>query len=83
MMPGLGKKYDIEIETISKPRAEYSTAEYLKQGLPKAPAIMLGDEIVVEGSDISEEKLETIICKYLGITPPKFKKRILDRILER
>ena len=83
MTPRLGEKYDIEIETISKPRAVYSTAEYLEMGLPKAPAIMLGDEIVVEGSDVSEEKLETIICKYLGITPPEFKKRILDRILER
>jgi len=26
MMPRLGKKYDIEIEAISKPRAEYKSA---------------------------------------------------------
>ena len=50
MMPRLGEKYDIEIETISKPRAEYATAESLEQGLPKTPAIMVGDESVVEGS---------------------------------
>ncbi len=67
MMPRLGEKYDVEIETISKPRAEYSTAEYLEKRLPKAPAIMVGDESVVEGSDIAEEKLEAIICKHLGL----------------
>ncbi len=53
IMPRLGEKYDIEIETISKPRADFATAEYLEQGLPKAPAIMVEDEILIEGADIS------------------------------
>jgi hypothetical protein len=84
MMPRLGEKYDITIENISKPRAEYATAEYLEQGLPKAPAIMVGDEILIEGSDISEEKLEAVICKHLGISPPgPQKKGILSRLLSR
>ena len=84
MMPGLGEKYDIEIETISKPRAEFSGAEYLETGLPKAPAIMVGDEVVVQGADISEEKLEAFICKYLGLSPPEpHKKGILGRFLNR
>jgi hypothetical protein len=84
MMPRLGEKYDIEIETISKPREEYATAEYLEQGLPKAPAIMVEDEILIEGSDISEKKLEAVICKHLGISPPEpQKKGILSRLLNR
>jgi len=84
MMPGLGEKYDIEIETISKPRAAFSSTEYLETGLPKAPAIMAGDEVVVEGGDISGEKLEVVICKYLGLSPPApHKKGILGLFLDR
>jgi hypothetical protein len=83
-MPRLGEKYDIEIETISKPRAEYTTEKYLELGLPKAPAIMVEDEILVEGSDISEDKLEEIICKHLGLpSPAPQKKGILSRFLNR
>ena len=33
MMPRLGEKYDIEIETISKPRADYNTDEYFELDL--------------------------------------------------
>jgi hypothetical protein len=71
MMPRLGQKYEIEIETISKPNAEYQTDEYFELDLPVAPAVMVGDEIVVEGTDVAEEKLETIICQHLGLPPPK------------
>jgi len=83
MTPRLGEKYDIEIETISRPRAEYGTYEYLKTGLPKAPAIIAGDEVVVEGSDISEDKLETVICRLLNLPPPELKKGIINRLLNR
>jgi hypothetical protein len=65
MMPRLGKKYDLDIETISKPKEEYMTDEYFELDLPVAPAVMVGDEIVVEGSDVSEEKLESIIRGHL------------------
>jgi hypothetical protein len=61
MMPGLGAKYDIEIVTIEKPIDEYMTDEYFELDLPVAPAIMVGDEIVVEGTDISKKKLEAAI----------------------
>lgn len=61
MMPGLGEKYDIEIATIEKPKDEYMTDEYFEFDLPVAPAIMVGDEIVVEGTDISRRKLEAAI----------------------
>jgi hypothetical protein len=82
MMPRLGEKYDIEIETISKPIAEYNTDEYFELDLPVAPAVMVGEEIVVEGSDVSDEKLETVICSHFGLPPPKpGKKGILGRLL--
>ncbi len=64
-MPRLGKKYDLDIETISKPKEKYMTDEYFELDLPVAPAVLVGDEIVVEGSDVSEEKLESIIRGYL------------------
>jgi len=67
MTPRLGKKYDIGIETIAKPKDEYMTDEYFELDLPVAPAVMVGDEIVVEGADISEEKLEADIRKHLGL----------------
>ena len=74
-MPRLGEKYDVEIETISRPRGEYNSHEYSQLNLPKAPAIMVGDEILIEGSDISEEKLEAVICKHFGISPPEPQKK--------
>ena len=84
MIPRLGEKYDIEIETVSKPNAEYTTAEYLAQKLPKAPAIIIGDEVAVEGSDVSDEKLEAVICGHLGLQPPMpEKKGIIDKLLRR
>lgn len=82
MMPRLGKKYqDIQIEVTSKPIAEYQTDEYFELDLPVAPAIMVGDEIVVEGSNISQEKVETVICRCLGLSEPEpQKKGILGRL---
>ena len=71
MMPGLGEKYEIEIETISKPKAEYMTDEYFELDLPVAPAVMVADEILVEGSDISQAELESAICRHLGISKPQ------------
>lgn len=84
MMPRLGEKYDIEIETISKPREEFNTDEYFELDLPVAPAVMVGEEILVEGSDVSDEKIEAVICKHLGLPPPEPKKKgILGRVLKR
>jgi hypothetical protein len=84
MMPRLGDKYDIETEVISKPRAEFNTDEYFALDLPVAPAIMVGEEIVVEGSDIAEEKLEAVICRQLGLPEPEpQKKGVLGRLLKR
>lgn len=82
MMPRLGQKYkDIEIEVMSKPIAEYQNDEYFELELPVAPAIMVADEIVVEGSNISQDKVETVICRHLGIDEPKpEKKGMLSRL---
>ena len=82
-MPRLGQKYEIEIETISKPNAEYQTDEYFELDLPVAPAVMVGEEILVEGTDVSEEELETVICRHLGLPPPEpQKKGVLGRLFK-
>ena len=81
MMPRLGEKYDIEIKTVSKPKEEYNTDEYFEEDLPVAPAIMVGEEIVVEGFDFTDEMLETVICRHLDLPPPKpQKKGVFNRL---
>jgi hypothetical protein len=81
MMPRLGEKYtDIEMEVTSKSIDEYQNDEYFELELPVAPAIMVGDEIVVEGSDIAQDKVEAVICRQLGLPEPKpEKKGVLGR----
>ncbi len=71
MIPVLGQKYEIDIEVTSKPKAEYTTDEYFELDLPVAPAVMVGDEIVVEGSDVGQFEVETAICKQLNLPPPE------------
>lgn len=85
MLPRLGSKYDLEIETTSKPKAEYHTDAYYALDLPVAPAMRVEDEIVVEGKDINEEELETAIRRHLGLPdlPPSEKKGLLGRMLGR
>ena len=80
MMPRLGERYEIDIETIEKPKDEYLTDEYFELDLPVAPAVMMGDEILVEGADVSEDKLEDAICRHLGLAGPPKKKSIFSRI---
>ena len=74
MMPRLGEKYkDIEIEVMSKPMAEYQNDEYFELELPVAPAVMVADEIVVEGAGVSQDKVEKAICRLLGMIPVETK----------
>jgi hypothetical protein len=82
MMPRLGNKYqDIEIEVTSKPIAEYQNDDYFALDLPVAPAVMVGDEIVVEGTNVGQDKVEQVICRHLGIAEPEpDKKGILGRL---
>jgi hypothetical protein len=81
-MPRLGEKYKVEIEITAKPKAAYETDEYFELDLPVAPAVMVGDEIVVEGSDVAEHDLEVCICRQLGLPVPQ-KKGLLDRLLHK
>ena len=84
MMPGLGDKYEIHIETISKPKEDYLTDEYFELDLPVAPAVMVGEQIVVQGADVSQSTLESAICLQLGLPQPEpAKKGLFDRILKR
>jgi hypothetical protein len=85
MMPRLGAKYaDIAIEVTSKPVAQYQNDEYFALDLPVAPAIMVGDEIVVEGANIAQDKVEKVICRHLGLDEPAAEKKgLLGRILGR
>lgn len=70
MMPRLGDKYPIDIDVISKPKEAYLTDDYFELDLPVAPAVMVGDEVVVEGADVSEYDLTVCICRHLGLTEP-------------
>ena len=67
MMPRLGQRYELEIETISKPKAEYLNDEYFE----------------LDGTDIPEDELEAVICRHLGLPPPEpQKKRHLGRLFK-
>jgi hypothetical protein len=72
MIPRPGEKYKsaVEIEKISKPRQEFRNIEYMKLGLPMAPAVMVGDEIIVQGCEAAEEKVEAAICRQLNLAVP-------------
>jgi hypothetical protein len=84
MMPRLGAKYPIEIETTSKPIADYQTDEYFELDLPVAPAVMVGDEIVVEGANVAEEKVEAVIRHHLRLPELQLtKKSFFARLLGR
>jgi hypothetical protein len=75
MLPRLGANYPIEIEVISKPKAEYQTDEYFELDLPAAPAVMVGDEIVVEGANVSAQEVEAAFRRHLGVAEPAAPKK--------
>ncbi len=76
--------YDIEINVTSKPKAEYNTDEYFELDLPLAPAVMVGDEIVIEGMDVDQYDIEKAICKHLSLPlPEKEKKGFLAKLLKK
>jgi hypothetical protein len=71
MMPGLEEKYDIEVEITLKPKPEYLTDEYFALDLPVAPAVMVGEEIITEGKDVEDYKVEAAIRRQLGLPVSK------------
>ncbi|MCF6290124.1 MAG: hypothetical protein L3J03_03915 [Desulfobacterales bacterium] len=66
MLPRLGKRFDIDITVISKPRHEFQSLDHDALGLPRAPAVMIGDRVIVAGADISEEQLAAAIGLQLA-----------------
>jgi hypothetical protein len=78
----LGDNYDIDIDVMSKPRAEYNTDEYFSLDLPVAPAIMVGDEIVTEGKDVDDHTVEEAICRHLELPEPQ-KKGVIGRLFKK
>lgn len=83
MASRLGAEYPIEMETTSKPFAEYRTDEWADTELPCAPAIMIGEEVVAEGSDVTEDKVIAEIRKQLGMpTIEPEKKGIIGRLFK-
>lgn len=83
-MPGLGKTYNIQIEVISKPKKDYTTDEYFELDLPVAPAVMVGDEIVTEGTDIPLYDIEVSICRQLNLPiPEKEDPGILKKLMKK
>lgn len=63
----MGEKFNLEIEIISRAREAYRAAEYRATGLPIAPAVMLNDEVLIQGGPISGEALESAIRRHLAI----------------
>lgn len=66
MMSGLDKKYPVQINVVSKPFSEYRNLKYQESKLPVAPAIMIGQEVLVQGQDIQQHDLEKAIRARLG-----------------
>jgi hypothetical protein len=84
MMPRLGTQYPIAIEVTSKPVAAYQTDDYFELDLPVAPAVMVGDEIVVEGANVDEGTVAAAIRRHLGLPEPEpGKKTIFARLFRR
>ena len=58
-------------------------AEMLQSVVPFARGLGIDARwFVVEGSDVTGERLEEVICRHLGIDPPEpQKKGVIDRLL--
>jgi hypothetical protein len=61
MVPGLGDKFNFEIEMVEKTRDEYRSKAYAETKQPIAPAIMIDGDVIVVQKDISLSQLEKII----------------------
>jgi len=68
-MPRLGAKYNLDVETVTKSREAYQAEAYAATGLPAAPAVMVEDELAAQGPSISEEGLEAVLRRHLGLPP--------------
>ncbi len=83
MIPSLHQKYSIKIETICKPAAYFETDEYFELDWPMPAGVMVEEEIVAEGLRVSQYRLESVICRHLGLPAPKFdRKAIYDSLID-
>jgi len=65
----LGRQYALDVETIVKSREDYQAEAYVASGLPAAPAVMVENEIAAQGPSLSDEGLEAVIRRHLGLPP--------------
>jgi len=68
-MPRLGQKYALDVETVAKSREDYQAEAYVASGLPAAPAVMVENELAAQGPSISDEGVEMVIRRHLGLPP--------------
>ena len=61
MMPGLGDKFGIDIETKEKFRDEYHCESYIETKLPKAAVIMIDEDAIEARNNITLSQLEKMI----------------------
>jgi hypothetical protein len=54
------------VEYISQVREYYQSEAHRASGLPPAPAVIVAGETVIQGSAISEEKVEEAILRRLA-----------------
>lgn len=65
MLARLASRAEVVTEVISKSREAYRCDDYFALDLPLAPAIMVDEEIVVEGKDIDEATVAAAIRRGL------------------
>jgi len=65
----LGGRYEIEVEETSRSREEYQSEAYKASGRVAAPAVMVENETAAQGPAISEEAVEAVIRRHLGLPP--------------
>ncbi len=65
MLPRLGEKYELDVETVTRSREEYQSDAYKALDLPAAPAVLVADELAGQGPELSEEKVEVLIRRHL------------------
>jgi hypothetical protein len=69
MLPGLGDKTGVEIETVEKSRDEYRSDSYAATNLPVAPAVMIDGEVIAVHNIITQSQMEKMIENRLKAEP--------------
>ncbi len=66
MLPRLGVRLPLEVEYVSQTREYYQSEAHRDSGLPPAPAVIIDEQIVIIGAEISEEELDEAISRRLA-----------------